>query len=181
MQILDGATAPINGQATSTSFIPRWRQDKQPTQPLNKLTTEQGSEPLVSKPTTVYPSEAQPINTPKIDGDESEFAEHKPDVGPEFPADCLPDVLRDLADNVAAATKTPPVISYAAGLSSVAASLGSSLMLETNPGECVAGNLYIIPIVDSGCCYTEARTPRSLRPRDLDRVVLQDHDRSCLR
>jgi hypothetical protein len=67
-----------------------------------------------------------------------------------FPAECLPGHLRHLADNVAAATRTPEVISYAAGLGAVAAALGRGLQLETLPGEFVMANLYQIPVAESG-------------------------------
>ncbi len=177
MSIAQGETTP-NGQSTSAigKPLPKWRMD--PLE-LGKLTPEQSKETLVNEPTTVYPAETQPINTPKIDGDESEFAEHKPGYGPEFPADCLPDVLRDLADNVAAATKTPPVISYAAGLSSVAASLGSNLMLETNPGECVAGNLFLIPIVDSGIGKSRASKPMLKSLYDIHDAKQEEWKKDC--
>jgi hypothetical protein len=73
-----------------------------------------------------------------------------------FPAEHLPEALRKLADNVSEATNTPAVISYAAGLSAIAASTSGNLRVETKEGEFVAGNLYIIPIVESGIGKTRA-------------------------
>jgi hypothetical protein len=53
MSIANGVTTPNNGQSTSTSESPKWRQ------PKHQLTVDQVVETLVNKPTNVHPSETQ--------------------------------------------------------------------------------------------------------------------------
>jgi hypothetical protein len=64
MSISNGATAPNNGQATSSQS---WRTyAKQP--PIQQLPTpEQRLDPVASTLATVHPSGTQPINTPKLE------------------------------------------------------------------------------------------------------------------
>ena len=90
---------------------------------------------------------------------EKEAAEKNDERERPFPADCLPPSLRRLADNISASTKMPAVIPYTAGLSTISSSLGKGIMLETNPGEFVCGNIYILPVVDSGLGKSRSSAP----------------------
>jgi uncharacterized protein DUF3987 len=95
---------------------------------------------------------------PKVEVVEAEVKTEEPEVEEEnpFPLECLPESLRDFAQNVAAAIQVPVTIPTAAGLSIIASTLGKSLRVETNPGETMCGNLYILPIGESGTGKTRA-------------------------
>jgi hypothetical protein len=76
-----------------------------------------------------------------------------------FPADCLPSELLRFATNVSDATKMPLIIPCTAGIACLSASLGRGIAVETNPGELICGNTYILPVVNSGLGKSRSSKP----------------------
>lgn len=70
--------------------------------------------------------------------------------GDPFPLDHLPEVLRNLVQELAKIRKVPTLLSAAAGLSVTSASLGNSIRIESGGDRLTMGNLYILISADSG-------------------------------
>jgi Protein of unknown function (DUF3987) len=68
----------------------------------------------------------------------------------EFPADCLPAVIRNMAEEVSRSKLAPLTLSAACALGTVSAALGAGLQLETEGEQTVRGNLFIAAVAPSG-------------------------------
>jgi len=67
----------------------------------------------------------------------------------EFPLDCLPNVMCQMAEETARITLTPESLGAACCLGALSASLGAGLEVETSIG-ILRGNLFITAVADSG-------------------------------
>lgn len=68
----------------------------------------------------------------------------------EFPLDCLPIAMRQIAEEASRSTLAPVSLSAACVLGTVSAALGAGLEIATGGGESLRGNLFIMAAAESG-------------------------------
>jgi len=68
----------------------------------------------------------------------------------EFPLDCLPIAMRQIAEEVSRSTLAPVSLSAACVLGTVSAALGAGVEIATGGGESLRGNLFIMAAAESG-------------------------------
>ena len=102
-------------------------------------------------------------------------AKHIGDEGEEkilpFPLQHLPPVVRELAEAIARAERTPETLAGCCGLGFLSASIGAGLQIASGPSRLTRGNLYIMPSAESGSGKSEtfrhAAQPFFAYERDL--------------
>jgi len=119
----------------------------------------------MSKPTRIYtPASAAPDSTVN-----SEIGVEET-VLP-FPLQLLPPVARAMAEAVARAVRTPETLAGCCVLGFMSASIGAGLEVASGPNRVTRGNLYLMPIAESGSgkseTYRHAAKPFYAHEHDL--------------
>ena len=90
----------------------------------------------------------------------------------EFPLDCLPIAMRQIAEEVSRATLAPISLSAACALGAVSAALGAGLEVDTGGGESLRGNLFIMAAAESGTGKSRAFNAVVAPLKDFERDLL---------
>ena len=83
-----------------------------------------------------------------------------------FPADALPDVLRNMADAIQLSYNVTPEMACPVVLGAVSGSLGKGLKTRSGPDLYVFGNLYMIGCAESGSGKSNTFKPATKPIRD---------------
>ncbi len=88
----------------------------------------------------------------------------------QFPTDCLPGICGEMARQVAKAAMVPESLASAAVIGTVAAALGSGLEVQSGGQRRTRGNLFLLPLAQTGTgkdlAYNLAVEPLQSRERD---------------
>ncbi len=106
--------------------------------------------------------EAAPVET---DGEE---AQAQP-----FPTDCLPPIMKVMAEAIADTERTPQSLAGCCVLGIVSASIGAGLQVRSGPDRTTPGNLYIVGSAESGSGKSESFRYAARPFHDFEGAILE--------